>query len=123
MVFGALVFALRGSVRLSAAAEALEHDPSRLVAVGGAVTEIVYALGAGEHLVGVDTSSTYPEAATTLPHVGYQRALSAEGVLSLRPSFVLSTWTEILACFEQGSPGGIAGYSSEKMYKNICPGT
>ena len=37
MVFGALVFALRGSVSLSAAAEALGHDPSRLVAVGGAV--------------------------------------------------------------------------------------
>jgi uncharacterized membrane protein len=35
----------------------------------------------------------------------------------------LSTRSEILACFEQGSPGGIARDCSEKMYKNICPGT
>ena len=61
----------------------------RIVAIGGSVTEIVYALGAGAHVVGVDTSSTYPEAATTLPHVGYQRRLSAEGVLSLQPDVVL----------------------------------
>jgi iron complex transport system substrate-binding protein len=37
----------------------------------------------------VDTSSTYPEAATTLSQVGYQRQLSAEGVLSLNPSLIL----------------------------------
>ena len=35
----------------------------------------------------------------------------------------LSTWTEILAYFEQGSHGIIAGDGSEEMYKNICPGT
>jgi iron complex transport system substrate-binding protein len=52
---------------------------------------IRYALGAGARLVGVDTSSTYPEAATRLPQVGYQRALSVEGILSLRPSLVLAT--------------------------------
>ena len=62
---------------------------SRIVSVGGSVTEIVYALGAGAEVVGVDTSSTYPEAATQLPQVGYQRRLSAEGVLSLQPDVVL----------------------------------
>ena len=62
---------------------------SRIVSVGGSVTEIVYALGAGADVVGVDTSSTYPEAATELPQVGYQRRLSAEGVLSLQPDVVL----------------------------------
>ena len=63
----------------------------RIVSVGGPVTEIVYALGAGDHVVGVDTSSTYPETATQLPQVGYQRRLSAEGVLSLQPDLVLVT--------------------------------
>lgn len=63
----------------------------RIVSIGGPVTEIVYALGAGAHVVGVDTSSTYPEAATQLPQVGYQRRLSAEGVLSLQPDVVLAT--------------------------------
>ena len=63
----------------------------RIVSIGGPVTEIVYALGAGSHVVGVDSSSTYPEAATQLPQVGYQRRLSAEGVLSLQPDLVLAT--------------------------------
>ena len=63
----------------------------RIVSIGGPVTEIVYALGAGAEVVGVDTSSTYPEAATHLPQVGYQRRLSAEGVLSLQPDVVLAT--------------------------------
>jgi len=63
----------------------------RIVSIGGPVTEIVYALGAGVDVVGVDTSSTYPEAAAQLPQVGYQRRLSAEGVLSLQPDVVLAT--------------------------------
>lgn len=67
------------------------RDTARVVAIGGTVTEIVYALGAGASLVGVDTSSTYPESATQLPQVGYQRRVSAEGVLSLQPSVVLAT--------------------------------
>ena len=57
----------------------------RLVSVGGALTETVFALGAGGQLVGVDTSSTHPAGTAGLPRVGYQRALSSEGVLSLRP--------------------------------------
>ena len=65
--------------------------PERVVTVGGAVTEIVYALGAGERVVGVDSTSTYPEAAARLPRVGYLRSLSAEGVLSLRPQAVLAS--------------------------------
>lgn len=68
--------------------ETSNDNSVKIVSVGGAATEIVYALGAGEKLVGVDTSSVYPEAATKLPQVGYQRTLSAEGVLSLKPSVV-----------------------------------
>ena len=64
---------------------------SRIVSIGGPVTEIVYAPGAGDEVVGVDTSSTYPEPASRLPQVGYQRRLSAEGVLSLQPDVVLAT--------------------------------
>jgi iron complex transport system substrate-binding protein len=88
---GAMVFVFYGQVSLCAAEIPAGHDTSRIVAVGGTVTEIVYALGAGERLVGIDTSSTYPEVATKLLQVGYQRALSVEGILSLRPSLVLAT--------------------------------
>lgn len=62
----------------------------RLVSVGGAITEIVHALGAGPELVGVDSTSLHPPSAQKLPGVGYARALSAEGLLSLRPTLVLA---------------------------------
>ena len=41
--------------------------------VGGAITEIVYALGEEKRLVGRDSTSIYPDAATKLPDVGYMR--------------------------------------------------
>ena len=66
-------------------------ETPRLVSVGSALTEIIYALGAEKMLVGVDTTSLYPEEARRLPQVGYMRALSAEGVLSLRPTLVIAT--------------------------------
>lgn len=63
---------------------------ARIVSVGGAMTEIVFALGAGGRLIAVDTTSLYPVQATAaLPKVGYLRSLSAEGVLSTRPDLIL----------------------------------
>ena len=63
----------------------------RLIAVGGAMTEVVYALGAESLLVATDTTSLYPEAATRTPKVGYLRQLSAEGLLSLQPDVIVGS--------------------------------
>ena len=65
--------------------------PTRVVTLGGTVTEIVYQLGQGGKLVGDDLSSLYPEAATRLPRVGYYRSVPVEGVLSLKPDLVLAS--------------------------------
>lgn len=65
------------------------RDGRRLVVAGGDLTGIVYALGAGDMLVGADTTSTWPEAAEKLPKFGYLRRLSAEGLLSLRPDLAV----------------------------------
>jgi iron complex transport system substrate-binding protein len=66
-------------------------DASRIVSVGGAVTEILYALGLADRIVAVDSTSLFPaEALRQKPNVGYMRALSAEGVLGLNPSLVLA---------------------------------
>ncbi|MDK1311538.1 heme/hemin ABC transporter substrate-binding protein [Pseudoalteromonas ardens] len=62
----------------------------RIVVAGGSLTDIVFALGAGEHVVAVDTSSTSPVDATKLPKVGYYRDLAAEGVLSQHPELILA---------------------------------
>ncbi|MFN4262444.1 MAG: hemin ABC transporter substrate-binding protein [Thioalkalivibrionaceae bacterium] len=61
----------------------------RVVSIGGGVSETIAALGGLSCLVGVDTTSTFPEALTRLPQVGYQHALPVEGVLSLRPHAVV----------------------------------
>ncbi|MBM2711995.1 hemin ABC transporter substrate-binding protein [Mesorhizobium caraganae] len=65
-------------------------DTSRIAAIGGSITEIVYALGEEGHLVARDSTSRYPAAAMALPDVGYMRQLSAEGVLSVNPSGILA---------------------------------
>ncbi|MCR9213720.1 MAG: ABC transporter substrate-binding protein [Proteobacteria bacterium] len=70
---------------------ALAEPPKRVVSVGGALTEIVYEMEAGDLLVGSDTTSYFPLEAAQLPKVGYQRTLSAEGILSLSPDLVILT--------------------------------
>jgi iron complex transport system substrate-binding protein len=66
----------------------------RVVSVGGAVTEILYALGLEGRVVGVDATSIYPERALAeKPNVGYMRALSAEGVLGLNPQLIIAIET------------------------------
>jgi iron complex transport system substrate-binding protein len=67
-----------------------ESAPQRVVALGGVVTEIVYALGQEDRLVARDATSTWPEEAEDLPDVGYVRALSPEGVLSVDPDLILA---------------------------------
>jgi iron complex transport system substrate-binding protein len=68
-----------------------QQKAPRIVSVGSALTEVFYALGAENLLVGVDTTSLYPPQAKSLPQVGYMRALSAEGVLSLKPTLIMAT--------------------------------
>lgn len=68
--------------------ESTHHQ--KLITAGGTITEIVFALGAGERVIAVDQSSQYPEAVKQLPMVGYYRELAAEGVLSFSPDKILA---------------------------------
>lgn len=63
----------------------------RILSLGGALTEIVYALNAQDQLIGVDMTSQYPAAARELPDVGYFRRLSAEPIVALSPTLVLAS--------------------------------
>ncbi|WP_225314281.1 heme/hemin ABC transporter substrate-binding protein [Marinobacter halotolerans] len=67
------------------------EDTPRLVTADGAITEIVFQLGAGDQVVGVDTTSGYPDATESLPKVGYLRALPFEGVLALKPDMLITS--------------------------------
>ncbi|GGD21532.1 heme/hemin ABC transporter substrate-binding protein [Aureimonas glaciei] len=77
------------ALALAASTEAEAAEAERIVSVGGAVTEVLYELGKSEEIAAVDSTSVYPAAATAHPNVGYIRALSAEGVLSLSPDLIL----------------------------------
>ncbi len=66
-----------------------DTSSERLVVISQIYNEIIWALGAQEHVVGVDLSSTYPPELKNVQTVGYHRALSAEGILSLHPTAIL----------------------------------
>lgn len=84
------VVALCAALLINQGASAAEL-PQRWVSAGGALSEWVSALGGESKLVGVDTTSQHPESLRALPSIGYQRQLSAEGVLSLRPQILVGT--------------------------------
>ncbi|MEQ4986448.1 ABC transporter substrate-binding protein [Proteus sp. fly-1089] len=73
------------------AKENIKND--RWVIAGGSIVELVYAMDAGNKLVGVDETTSYPEQTQVLPHIGYWKQLSIEGILSLRPSTFV-TWDD-----------------------------
>ncbi|WP_085648762.1 MULTISPECIES: hemin ABC transporter substrate-binding protein [unclassified Pseudomonas] len=82
--------------------------PQRWVSAGGALSEWVSALGGEAKLVGVDTTSQHPHSLKSLPSIGYQRSLSAEGILSLRPDILIGTE-------EMGPPPVISQVRSAKV--------
>ncbi|WLI05792.1 ABC transporter substrate-binding protein [Pseudomonas sp. FP597] len=84
------VIALVVGLLVNPGAQAAEL-PQRWVSAGGALSEWVTELGGESKLVGVDTTSQYPVSLKALPSIGYQRQLSAEGILSLRPEVLVGT--------------------------------
>ncbi|MBS1488389.1 MAG: ABC transporter substrate-binding protein [Bacteroidetes bacterium] len=66
-----------------------EENPVRIVCLSKQYNEIIFALGAQQNLVAVDLSSTYPPEIKKLTTVGYHRALSAEGILSMKPTLII----------------------------------
>jgi len=63
--------------------------PSRIISLSPAVTEILFALGAGDRLVGVSDFCRYPPEATRLPRVGGFLNPSHEAMLGLRPDLII----------------------------------
>lgn len=62
---------------------------ARYVVISPIYNEIIWALGAQDSVVGIDLSTTYPPDVKNVKTVGYHRALSAEGILSLHPTAVI----------------------------------
>jgi len=74
-------------------AVAADHNApaQRIVSLAPNVTEILFALGLGDRIVGVTTFCDYPEAAKTKPKIGGMSNPSLEAVLLLKPDLVVMT--------------------------------
>src|SRR4026208_2007802 len=90
LLLGGTAFAAGIAVHDARNRDVTISDPARIVSIGGAITEILYALGFEDRRAGAAPTSRYPAAARDKPNVGYMRQLSAEGVLGLNPSLVLA---------------------------------
>lgn len=67
----------------------LAHPAQRVISLAPHVTELLYAIGAGEQLVGADEFSSYPPAAKSLPRIGRAGALDLERIVALHPDLVV----------------------------------
>lgn len=76
---------------LIAGCEEASQESQGVISIGGDITEIIYALGKIDQVIGRDTTSFHPESVTSLPDVGYVRQLGAEGLLSLSPDMIIAS--------------------------------
>lgn len=100
-VLSVSIFILFGVLLCLAVADAIEvtdaegktvviTSSDRIVSLNGSTTEILFALGVGDNVVGCDASSTYPKGVKDkLPSIGYQYGLNVEGILSLNPTLII----------------------------------
>src|SRR5690242_12775249 len=64
--------------------------PARIVSLAPSITEIVFALGAGDRIVGACAQCNFPDAASRIPRVGGYLVPSVEAVLATRPDIVIA---------------------------------
>ncbi len=100
----------------------LRERPRRIVSLAPAVTEILFAVGAGDSVVGVTAYCDYPDAAKRIPRVG-DLNVSAEKVLALKPDLVIADLEanrKAIAALEQiGTLRGRVFVIAGKHFKNI----
>lgn len=101
----------------------IESEPKTIVSVSPSNTEIIFALGEGENLVGVTTMCNYPEAALKIEKMGDYSGPATEKIIAANPDIILAenVPAETLAMFEGA---GITVFSTkyetiDDVYNNI----
>ncbi|MCP8307389.1 MAG: cobalamin-binding protein [archaeon] len=79
------VILLRGNVTTT------DYSPEKIVSISPGATEILFALGLGEKVVGVDTYSDYPEETENITKVGSFSNPNIEKIAELNPDLILAT--------------------------------
>ena len=76
---------------VTANAAAKDDFPKRIIALSPHAVEMLYAIGAGEHIVATITHADYPEQAKAIEVIGDYRGITLEKLISLKPDLVV-TW-------------------------------
>jgi len=67
------------------------NDVSKIITIGGSITETVHVLGMWDNVIATDESSTFPPQVFRMPRVPYVRNLTSEGVLSLEADLIIAS--------------------------------
>ncbi|WP_193171740.1 heme/hemin ABC transporter substrate-binding protein [Nisaea nitritireducens] len=102
------------TVLLLASGAAGAAEPQRIISAGGDITEIIYQLGAGDRVIAVDSTSTFPAEAAGKEQIGYIRRLAAEGILSLQPDL-------LIAAHDAGPPPAVEQLKSAGLRVELAP--
>ena len=89
VVVVALAAACRPSAAPSTSIGSAAPPPARIVSLAPSVTEVLFALGLGDRVVGVTRFCRYPPEAARLPQVGGYLDLNLEAIVSLEPDLVV----------------------------------
>ncbi len=72
----------------------LDKPARRIVSLAPNITEMLFAAGAGNHIAGVDSYSTYPAATREIKTIGGFPNISVEALLALQPDLVVA-WANV----------------------------
>jgi len=102
----------------------LQKPARRIIAMAPHVTEMLFAAGGGQHIIGTVSYSYFPEAAKRLPHIGSNQQIDMERVIAMRP--------DLIVVWRHGSSGrqieqlralGIPMFHSEPRKLDDIPGS
>lgn len=82
----------------------ITEEPMRVISLAPSMTEMIYAVGAGEKLIGRTDYCNYPEEVLNVESVGSLRNPNIEGIVALNPDLILMSThasEEVLAKFEE----------------------
>jgi iron complex transport system substrate-binding protein len=85
-----VVAALAAAATLAGQTTATPTSPRRIVSLVPALTEMLFAIGAGPQVVAVSSFDDFPAAVSALPRVGALLDPDTERILALRPDLVLT---------------------------------
>lgn len=104
----------------------LDGIPQRIVSLAPSNTEILFAIGAGDRVVGRDEFSDYPEEAASIPSIGGSMGeFSVEAIVALEPDLVLAAEINTPELIHQLEDLGVTVYylrnptTLEEMYTNL----